>query len=145
MASHSQSQPNWVAQQPSAFDIVTGYYPEREPKGALRLRPCLVLDVLRGKNTGAIACRVAYGTKNLQFVQRKNLDLIIQNASDLNLIGLPLATRFNLDANNLVDLPWSQDFFGCWKGYSHPKIGALTEKYIKDYAYSMMLRAVDDT
>lgn len=141
MASDSPSKPHlrWLSQPPSAFDIVTAYFPETNPKGELRLRPCLVLEVMRRPN-GQIGCRVAYGTKNLKFVQRKDLDLIVQNAADLDLVGLPMATRFDLDARNLVTLPWTEEFFGCWTGYEHPKIGALTEDYVKSYAYIMALR-----
>lgn len=132
--------PGWLAQPPSAFDIVAARYPETKPKAELRLRPCLVLDVLRGKKSGDIACCVTYGTKNLKLVQRKHLDLIIQNAADLSEIGLAMATRFDLDERNVVILPWSDEFFGCWTGYPHPKIGALTEDYVKEYAYLMMIR-----
>lgn len=140
MVSDSVSPPEWLAQQPSAFDIVTAKFPEREPKGALQLRPCLVLDVLRGKVSGKVACRVAFGTKNLKFIQRRGLDLIIQNAADLDAIGLPLATRFDLDNRNVVDLPWTDESFGCWAGHRHPKLGSLTEEYVKEYLYIMALR-----
>lgn len=95
---------------------------------------------MRGKKSGAVACRLAYGTKNLKFVQRKDLDLIVQNAADLNAIGLPMATRFDLDEKNLATLPWTTEFFGCWGGYRHPRIGALTLDYVKNYAYVMALR-----
>jgi hypothetical protein len=131
--------PSWIAQHPSVFDIVTCFFPEREGAEEMpKLRPSLVLEVLKGRKTGAIACRIAYGTRNLKFVQRKDRDVIIQNAADLVLVGLPMATRFDLD-NTLV-LPWQPEFFGCWTGYDHPKIGQLTETYVKDYAYTMMLR-----
>lgn len=76
MASGSPSPPKWVAQQPSAFDIVATYFPESQPKGELELRPCLVLDVLRNKRTGAVACRVAYGTKNKHLDDDDNLYVI---------------------------------------------------------------------
>jgi hypothetical protein len=98
------------------------------------------LDVLRGCDSGAIACRIAYGTKNLKFVQRKNLDLIVQNAADLNAMGLSMATRFDLDDTNIVLLPWTEEFFGCWSGNTHPKIGSLPESYVRDYAFVMALR-----
>ncbi|WP_375588893.1 hypothetical protein ABWH89_18100 [Hoeflea alexandrii] len=143
MGSDLPNSPDWLAQQPSAFDIVTARFPETNPKGELRLRPCLVLEVLRGKNTGRIACRVAYGTKQLKFHQRKRLDVIIQNAADLSEIGLAMATRFDLDAQNLADLPWTEEFFGCWRGWTHPRIGTLPESYIRDYAYCMALRQVN--
>lgn len=142
MASDSPTQPSWIAQQPSAFDIVAAYYPESEPKGALRLRPCLVLDVLRGKNTGNVACRVVYGTKTLKYQQRKHLDIIVQNSADIDAMGLSMATRFVLDPEATVDLPWTTEFFGCWDGHHHPKIGTLLESYVRDYAYCMAMRQV---
>lgn len=98
---------------------------------------------MRRPKTGEIGCRIAYGTKNLKFVQRKNLDIIIQNTADLDAVGLPMATRFDLDERNIVTLPWTEEFFGCWSGYPHPKIGALTEEYVKSYAYIMALRQAD--
>lgn len=132
--------PSWLSQPPSAFDIVAAYFPETNPKGELRLRPCLVLDLLKGKETGAIACRVAYGTKTLKFHQRKYLDLIIQNAVDIESFGLATATRFELSRKNILDLPWNEEFFGCWSGHHHPHIGTLNVEYAKSYAYLMALR-----
>lgn len=137
-------QPNWIDQPPSAFDIVSGYYPETKPKAELPLRPCLVIDVLKGVKSGNTAVRIAYGTKNLKFVQRKHVDLIIQNHAHLREIGLPRATRFVLDPESIIVLPWTTEFFGCWEGYPDPVIGRLTERYIKDYAYSMMMRQRTD-
>lgn len=136
----SNTPPNWLTQPPTAFDLVAARFPETKPKGELRLRPCLVLNVLRGKSDGAIACRLAYGTKHLKFIQRKTLDIIVQNHDDLDAMGLSMATRFDLDPKNVVILPWNEENFGCWSGYPHPKIGALTEDYIKTYAYIMALR-----
>lgn len=140
MASDKLCAPKWVAQRPSAFDIVAGYFPETKPKGELRLRPCLILDVLQGKESEKIACRIAYGTKNLRLFQRRHLDLIIQNAADLEELRLPVATRFVLDPDQIEIMPWTERFFGCWSGYEHPKISALSEKYAKEYAYIMMQR-----
>jgi hypothetical protein len=93
---------------------------------------------LQGESTGAFACRVAYGTKILKIIKRQTVDLIIQSTSDLAQIGLPRPTRFDLD--RIVTLPWEPPFFGCWSGYATPKIGALLEAHIKDYAYLMMKR-----
>lgn len=141
MASDSiKLQPKWLAEPPSAFDVVATYFPESKPKGAIKLRPCLVLDVLRGKASGGFACRIAYGTKNLKSFQRQNLDIIVQNASDLSQMRLPVATRFDLDHRNVVVLPWNEGFFGCWAGYSSPKICTLPEEYVKEYFYIMALR-----
>ena len=132
------SPPKWLQQPPTAFDIVTAYYPETKPKGDLRLRPCL--SVLQGKTSGGFALQVAYGTKHLKFQQRKSVDLIIQNHTHLQEHGLAMATRFNLDTDNIVVLPWTEEFFGCWTGRHHPRIGHLSENYIRDLAFSLMMR-----
>ena len=104
----------------------------------MKLRPALVINVLRDRKTGAPACEVAYGTTTLKLMQRETVDLIIQNASDLNYIGLPRATRFDLD--EVAILPWTDEFFGCWPGYDSPYIGTLTEDYLKNLAYLLMKR-----
>lgn len=103
-----------------------------------KLRPALVLSVLRNKETGAIALKVAYGTSALKLMQREHLDLIIQNAADMRTVGLPRATRFDLD--NTVSLPWCPPYFDCWDGYRTPVIGSLTEDYAKDLAWLMLKR-----
>lgn len=128
----------WVDQPPAAYDIVTARFPETKPKAELRLRPCLVCQVLRESSSGAIACRVAFGTKHLKIIRRAHLDIIVQNANDLSSFGLPMATRFDLDS--IIALPWTPEYFGCWSHRSHPKIGTLTEVYIRDYAFKMLLR-----
>jgi hypothetical protein len=93
---------------------------------------------MRKTGTDEIACRVAFGTTTLKTLTRLGRDLIIQNALDLDLVGLPCATRFDLDS--MATLPWKATFFGCWRGYRTPIIGALTEELVKEYAYLMMRR-----
>ena len=128
----------WTHTPPSVFDIVTSYFPERTGEPSLKLRPSLVLAVLQEENTGAFACHVAFGTKNLKLLQRQHLDLVVQNFRDLDHLGLHRATRFDLDQK--VTLPWTEEFFGCWEGQSTPVIGALTENYLRDYAFLMLRR-----
>ena len=125
---------------PSAFDIVTCWYPDDEgdPNTGEKLRPCLVTSVLAGKTTGLSACKVAFGTRTLKLVQRGHLDLIIQDATHLRQMGLARPTRFDLD--QIALLPWSPTFFECWTGHSSPIIGSLIEAYVKDYAFLMMRR-----
>lgn len=130
----------WVGNPPARFDIVTTYFPERTSpeKPGLKLRPGLVVSVLKGKQTGRFACRIAFGTKNLKIIDRSHLDVIVQKAEHLPILGLHRATRFDLD--HIVMLPWSREFFGCWSGNPTPRIGAFTESYIKEFAYLMMRR-----
>lgn len=126
--------PSWVRRPPAAFDIVTCYLPNDDGSEA-KLRPVVVLKVLRAKTSGAIACEVAYGTSNLKLAQRSHRDLFIQNAADLDLFGLPVATRFDLDRDNRVVLPWNDEFFGCWRGRDHPRLSSLTENYVRELAW----------
>jgi hypothetical protein len=95
--------------------------------------------------TKQYACEVAFGTKNLKLMARQHLDLIIQNAEHLRQLGLYRATRFDLD--NIITLPWDDEYFGCWGGHSSPVLSSLTELYVKEYAYLMMRRssAANDT
>jgi len=134
------SDPAWVRTPPARFDLVATYFPERTApeKPGLKLRPGLVVSVHQGKTTGAFACRIAYGTKNLKIMERRHLDIIVQNARHLPMLGLYRATRFDLD--HIVMLPWAKEFFGCWSGNPTPRIGALIEVYIKEFAYLMMGR-----
>jgi hypothetical protein len=136
----SSAEPAWSLSQPAAYDIVACWYPEVENPDVPgpELRPALITQVLRGKKTGAFACRVAYGTKILKIIQRQTIDLIIQHPPDLAQIGLPRPTRFDLD--RVILLTWEPPFFDCWKGYPSPKIGSLTEFYIREYAFLMMKR-----
>lgn len=135
--------PRWPDTPPAAFDIVTCYYPVHDPESGEppKLRPTLVLNVFKGKSSGTYLCQVAYGTSHLKMTTRLHLDVIIQNAADLSMLGLPMATRFDLDRK--LHLPWTPEFFGVWRGYSSPRISALTEHYIKDYAYCMMVRQTE--
>lgn len=139
MALAKSPQPKWTQSPPNQFDIVACYFPETNPKGALRLRPCLVENVYQGKS-GLFAVDVAFGTSNLKISQRMGLDLIIQNLQDMNTIGLPMATRFDLDPVNSVRLPWIDTYFGCWRGYPSPFIGRITAQYQKEYAYCKLQR-----
>jgi hypothetical protein len=135
----TRGKPAWTTSPPSAYDIVACWYPEADaPQDAgPTLRPALVVTVLKGERTGDYACRVAYGTTNLKIVKRREVDLIIPNGHTRQM-GLARATRFDLD--RVITLPWVPPFFDPWTGNTTPKIGALTEAYIRDYAFLMMKR-----
>jgi hypothetical protein len=137
------NRPTWVGLAPSLFDIVATYFPEHtDPDNpGLKLRPGLVVKVLRGKTSGKIYCNIAYGTKQLKITKRGKVDLIIQNANHISQLGLARATRFDLDCV-ATELPWNEEFFGCWSGKSSPIVGALTENYIREYAYLMLRRGL---
>jgi hypothetical protein len=137
----TSGKPAWTRSPPSAYDIVACWYPEDEAPTdpGPDLRPALITHVLQGQKTGNFACRVAYGTTVLKITKRKDVDLIIQQRNDLSQIGLPRPTRFDLD--RIVTLPWQPPFFGRWSGYASPKIGSLTETYIREYAWLMQKRS----
>lgn len=136
------SLPKWAFSPPTLFDIVVGYYPESKPKaGTPAHRPCLVTHVYQDALTGEFACEIAYGTKHLKTVARIDRDIIIQNYSDLDAMGLPVATRFNLDLECRVVLEWKPPNFKPWSGHKTPRIGALTLQYQKDYAWIMARQA----
>src|SRR5438128_147580 len=120
----------WTSSPPSAYDLVACWYPEEGSDPGPKLRPCLVLQVLQGVSSKTYACRVAFGTKELKIIKRQAVDLIIQHAAHVKQMGLARPTRFDLDC--VATLPWNEQFFGCWKGYKSPVIGALTEEYIRE-------------
>jgi hypothetical protein len=138
MASTSGSPAVWTTSPPSAYDIVTAYYPEDGAEPGPKLRPTLCIAVLQGQTTGAYACKIIYGTKELKIIKRGAVDLIIQHTLHVKQLGLTRPTRFDLDC--VATLPWNEDFFGCWPGYQSPVLGALTEEYIREYAFLMIKR-----
>lgn len=130
--------PEWVKVPPQAYSIVTGFYPETKPKdGSPDCRPLLVTQVLQSKKTGETAVRVCYGTTKLKFPQRANIDLIVQNSSDLDACGLLRPTRFVVDPSQQVILRWGDTYFKPWTGCAHPRLGMLPLDLQKDYAWLM--------
>ena len=125
---------SWISRPPSAFDIVTCYLPN-DDGSELKLRPAVVLKILKAKSSGTIACEIAYGTSNLKLAQRSHRDFFVQNSADLDSFNLPMATRFDLDRENRVILPWTAEFFGCWRGYDHPRLSSLTVDYVRELAW----------
>lgn len=108
--------------------------------GTPALRPCLVTHVFQDTETGDCACEIAYGAKNLKILKRKDKDLIVQNFTDMQEVGIPIATRFDLDGSKRVVLRWDLENFQPWSGFQTPRIGRLTEDYQKEYAWLMMKR-----
>lgn len=131
------NQPDWLSRPPQAYSIVTGFFPETRPKsGKPDCRPLLVTQVLQGSK-GGIALRVCYGTTKTYFPQKANVDLIIQNSSDLDECGLLRSTRFVVDPRQQARLIWSEDNFRPWTGCSHPRRGQLPSHLQKEYAWLM--------
>jgi hypothetical protein len=65
-------------------------------------------------------------------------DLILQNAADLAEMGLPQATRFELDLT--VTLPWCAEFFEPRTGQRSPIIGHLNHAAIAQLETLKVLR-----
>jgi len=137
MVSSSSNGAAWEKFPPSAFDVVTGYFPEKKPrKGGPMCRPLLVLTVRENKDRGLFACRVAYGTSNVKASSRRYSDLVIQNLSCMNQMGLKNPTRFVLHPkSNLIWLPWTEKYFCTWSGMSGPRIGSTPINVQKDAAW----------
>jgi hypothetical protein len=125
------AKPGWVSRPPRAGDVVTCLYPN-DPKG--RLRPCLVLEVLVGSESG-YAVRLAYGTKNLDKVARRKIDIIIESQSDIDACGVAIATRFDLE--NTAVIPWEPPDCDCWHGEYSPKLGSLPKNHQVDCSYKL--------
>lgn len=109
---------------PRALDIVWCRFPTREyPSGpGPKSRPALVRSVYLNRAHTRARVAVTYGTSN-QKLDTRPLDLLLANATDLAEMGLPQATRFDLDA--AVVLPWCEEFFVPRAGQSSPIIGHL--------------------
>jgi hypothetical protein len=114
---------------------------ERPARGdGSSLRPCLIPAVLRHKTTGEVAVKIACGTKTLKTWLRADRDIIIRNTSDLDAMGLAVATRFVLDEDPLITFPWRPPCFGCWSGRKSPRLGTLLLEYQKEFAWITMRR-----
>jgi hypothetical protein len=134
--SSTSGRPGWVSRPPSVGSVVTCLYPG-DPKA--RLRPCLVLGVATG-SAGGYAIHVAYGTSQLDKDKRGDIDLIIEDAADINACGIALATRFDLE--NTAAIVWEPPEFDCWHGRYSPVLGSLPRDKQIDCAYK--LRAIND-
>jgi hypothetical protein len=97
----------------------------------------LVTQVLRGRQTGRIAVRVAYGTSVLRFPEKQSSDLIIQNISDMDECGLQRPTRFVLAPDQQELLIWDATNFAPWGGSGSPRRGRLPLDLQKDYVWIM--------
>lgn len=88
-------------------------------------RPALVRAVALYANRTRLAVEVTYGTSQLKLDVRQH-DLIISNAEEMSLAGLPQATRFDLDKTRW--LPWAKEFFTPREGTKVPIVGHLHPK-----------------
>ena len=115
---------------PRPLDIVWCRFPEQgmsvDAPGP-KSRPGLVRSVFLNHDHTKAAVEVCYGTSQLK-KDRFPLDLFIENTSQLNLLGLPQATRFEIDRT--LRLPWAREFFEPRDRSKTPLIGRLSQDEI---------------
>ena len=119
---------DWQRDQPCLFDIVTGFFPEMSPKKTWETnpRPLLVCGVAKDPEDGTFYLRVAYGTSNLRHCNEN--DLVIGNLSALDSLGLKKPTRFvTHSGNQMVIMPWTDEFFRPWTGMRSPVLSRLPD------------------
>lgn len=127
--------PDWTSKPPRIYDIVTGFFPEAQPKDswADNPRPLLVTGVFRNKSTLELWVRVAYGTGEVGNV--RGVCLNIGNLSHLDNLRLAKPTAFVLTPGSQhAILPWTKEFFCPWRHFSTPVISSLPpemREYVK--------------
>lgn len=109
---------------PRLHHIVWCRLPE-DGKPGRTVRPALVRGSKFDPSNGRSALFVSYGTIHLDLNKRNHIDLVIQNASRLNDLNLPMAVRFDLDLTNW--LPWADEFFAPPEHSLYIVAGPLTE------------------
>ncbi|MEP3635221.1 MAG: hypothetical protein ABJM82_16180 [Shimia thalassica] len=118
---------NWESVKPDIYSIVTGFFPETNPKEnwATNPRPLLVCGVAQDPETKIFFVRIAYGTSKKLELAKKD-DLVIGNLSILNSLGLKHQTRFvTFSGQQMVIMPWTQEFFQPWTGRTTPVLSKL--------------------
>src|SRR5688572_29973401 len=92
---------------PRGLDVVWCRFPEADiSKPGPKPRPGLVRSVELSEDHKRARLEVCYGTSQL----KKDLfpyDLFIENTAQMNVLGLPQATRFEIDRTLL--LPWASE------------------------------------
>jgi hypothetical protein len=118
---------SWDANPPQLYDIITGFFPEANPKQtwADNPRPLLCCGVARDPETRVWFVRVAFGTtQNLSKAHPS--DLVIGNLTMLNGLCLVKPTRFVINSGDrMVILPWTEEFFRPWAARRTPILSKL--------------------
>jgi hypothetical protein len=116
------------------YDIVWCLYPRREDKLAPGpvARPCLVLDARADMENKRGALVVAYGTGEFDEETHGNVDLIIDDWSEVRPLGLHKPTRFALSLQSRMLLPWCLEYFVApsYIVAANAIAGALTKRQI---------------
>lgn len=135
--------PDWERVAPAIYSVVTGFFPETQPKEtwATNPRPLLVCGSARDPTSGLNFCRIAYGTKNLAGGHPD--DLSIGNLGLLNQLRLKYATRFVISSGSqMVILPWTTEFFRPWSGCRTPVLSRLPDE-MQRYAGAILAALPD--
>jgi len=131
----------WETSPPAIYDVVTGFFPETSPKEtwATNPRPLLVCGVAQDTENGQYFCRIAYGTSQNTAGYGFN-DLVIANLSILDSLNLKRPTKFVIHSGlQMVILPWSEEFFQPWTGYSTPVISRLPDEMQRHVGHNLSL------
>jgi hypothetical protein len=107
-------------------------------KPGKKLRPTLVRATARDTESRRSAVVVSYGTKTLKLGYRDRVDLVIQNAVQLDRLGLTMATRFDLDL--LQRVPWAEEFFAPPPHAQGIVTGVLNEEQLERFRRKLRRR-----
>jgi hypothetical protein len=124
---------------PRRYDIAWCRFPlDGKDEPGIKLRPVLVRATKRDTESGRSAVVVSYGTSNLKLGHRDRVDLVIQNATQLARLNLPMATRFDLDIMSIA--PWCSEFFAIPQHADSIVTGTLDDEQIARFKTKLKRR-----
>jgi hypothetical protein len=127
---------------PRRYEIAWCRFPlEANGHPGSKLRPVLVRATKCDMASNRTAIVASYGTTNLKIGRRDRIDLVIQNAAQLDRLGLPHATRFDLDVMQL--LPWAHEFFAPPPHAETIVTGILDEEQINRFLAKLRRREAE--
>jgi len=113
---------------PRIHHVVWCCLPTPDGKLGESVTPALVRSTTRHPPTKRGAVLLSPGTTKLDTNNCIQTDLIIQNASRLEQLNLPMAVRFDLGAE--IRLPWAAEFFQPPEHSFYVVAGALSDNEI---------------
>ncbi|MDH2402409.1 hypothetical protein QCM77_20940 [Bradyrhizobium sp. SSUT18] len=117
---------------PARYAIAWCRFPlDQSGRPGKKLRPTLVRAISRDTESKRSALVVSYGTKKLKLGYRDKVDLVIQNAAQIERLGLTMATRFDLDL--LLRVPWAVEFFAPPPHAEDIVTGSLNDEQIERF------------
>lgn len=130
---------DWLNHPPQLYSIVTGFFPEVRPKEIWSSNPRPLLVCGRGLDeaTKTYFCRIAYGTTQ-KLDNAHSSDLVIANLGILNQLNLKLPTKFVIHSGRqMVILPWNEQHFQPWTGFSSPVLSVLPTDMQRYVGYTL--------